>query len=88
MVHKNGLPIIMGHDGLHSISSIMKSTGTYILLAIIRTSFILPKCFLIVEFAKCKLRELSSILGKHSTSHRDFGIVETLAPKSHKALHS
>src|SRR3989337_984411 len=88
IVLKNGLPRIIGHVGLQSISSIIKSTGTYFLFATIRTSLILPIGYLIVESARCKFKEQSSILWKPSTSHKVFGIVETLAPKSHKALHS
>src|SRR3989337_2518102 len=81
MVRKNGLPSIMGQEGLQSISRTIKSMGTKFLFERIRTSLILPIGFLIVESAKCKLREHSSILVRPSTSHRDFGIVETLAPK-------
>src|SRR3990170_8743112 len=88
IVRKNGLPSIIGQDGLQSISRTIKSMGTQFLFARIRTSLILPKGFLIVESAKCKLREHSSISVRPSTSHKDFRIVETLAPKSHKAKHS
>ena len=64
---------MMGQDGLQSIS---------------RTSLIRPNFFLKVESAKCKLRVHYANLLKPSTSHRDFRIVERLAPKSHKAKHS
>ena len=83
-MRKNGLPRIIGQDGLQSISGTMKSMGTQFLFARIRTSLILPIGFLIVESAKCKFNEQSSISVRLSTSHKDFGIVETLAPKLHK----
>ena len=46
---------------------------------------ILPIGFLMVESAICNFNEQSSNSRKPSTSHKVFGIVETLAPKSHKA---
>jgi hypothetical protein len=88
MVRRERPTSIIGQDGLHSISSTIKSTGTLFQFAIIITSLILPNGVLIVESAKCKLREHSSISMRPSMSHNDFGIVETLAPRSHKALHS
>ena len=88
IARKNGLPRIIGQDRLQSISRKIKSMGTQFLFARIRTSLILPIGFLIVESAKCKFKEHSSISVRPSTSHKDFGIVETLAPKSHKAKHS
>jgi hypothetical protein len=44
-VQKKGLSKIIGHDALHSTSITRKSTGTRLLLTIIRTSLILPKDF-------------------------------------------
>src|SRR4051812_31161962 len=84
-VLRKGLPRIIGQEGLQSISRTIKSTGTEFLFATIRTSLILPIGFLIVESARCKFREQSSKSRKSSKSHKVLGIVETLAPKSHKA---
>src|SRR3954471_17833315 len=86
IVLRKGLPRIIGHEGLQSISRTIISTGTQFLFATIRTSLILPIGFLIVESARCKFREQSSKSRKSSKSHKALGIVETLAPKSHKSM--
>jgi hypothetical protein len=44
-VLRKGLPKIIGQEALHSTSITRKSTGTRLLLTIIRTSLILPKGF-------------------------------------------
>jgi hypothetical protein len=50
-VRRKGLPKIIGHEALHSTSIIRKSTGTRLLLTIIRTSLILPKGFFLATSA-------------------------------------
>jgi hypothetical protein len=52
MVRKNGLPRIIGQDGLKFISRTIKYMGTKLLLARIRTLLIHPIGFLMVESAK------------------------------------
>jgi hypothetical protein len=42
-VQRKDLPKIIGHEALHSTTITRKSTGTRLLLTIIRTSSILPK---------------------------------------------
>jgi hypothetical protein len=44
-VQRKGFPKIIGHEALHSTSMTRKSMGTRLLLAIIRTTLILPKGF-------------------------------------------
>jgi hypothetical protein len=50
-VRRKGLPKIIGHKVLHSTSITRKSTGTRLLLTIIRTSLILPKGFFLSTLA-------------------------------------
>jgi hypothetical protein len=50
-VQRKGLPKIIGHEALHSTSITRKSTGTRLLLTIIRTSLILPKGFFLATSA-------------------------------------
>jgi hypothetical protein len=50
-VLRKGIPKIIGHEALHSISKTRKSMGTRLLLTIIRTSLILPKCFFLATSA-------------------------------------
>ena len=88
IVLRKGLPRIIGKERLQSISRTIKSTGTKFLFATMKTSLILPIGFLMVESARCKFKEQSSKSWKPRISHKIFGIVETLAPKSHKAKHS
>jgi hypothetical protein len=45
IVQRKGLPKIIGHEALYSTSITRKSTGTRLLLTIIRTSLILHKGF-------------------------------------------
>src|SRR4051812_35390494 len=85
IVLRKGLPRIIGHVGLQSISRTIKYMATSFLFATIRTSLILPIGFLMLESARFKFKEQSSNSRKPNTSHKVFGIVETLAPKSHKA---
>jgi hypothetical protein len=51
-VLRKGLPKIIGHEAFHSTSKTRKSTGTRLLLTIIRTSLILPKCFFLATLAR------------------------------------
>jgi hypothetical protein len=51
-VLKKGLYKIIGHEALHSTSKTRKSTGTRLLLTIIRTSLILPKGFFLATSAR------------------------------------
>jgi len=48
IILRKGLPRIIGQETLQSISSTIKSMGTYILFATIRTSLILP-----IGFCRC-----------------------------------
>jgi hypothetical protein len=50
-VRRKGLPKIIGHEALHSTLITRKSTGTRLLLTIIRTSLILPKGFFLATSA-------------------------------------
>jgi hypothetical protein len=50
-VQRKGLPKIIGHEALHSTSMKRKSTGTRLLLTIIRKSLILPKGFFLATSA-------------------------------------
>jgi hypothetical protein len=50
-VQRKGLPKIIGHEALHSTFMTRKSTGTRLLLTIIRTSLILPKGFFLATSA-------------------------------------
>jgi hypothetical protein len=50
-VQRKGLPKIIGHEALHLTSITRKSTGTRLLLTIIRTSLILPKGFFLATSA-------------------------------------
>jgi hypothetical protein len=49
---RKGLPKIIGQEALHSTSKTRKSTGTRLLLTIIRTSLILPKGFFLATSAR------------------------------------
>jgi hypothetical protein len=52
LVSRKGLPKIIGQEALHSISKRRKSTGTRLLLTIIRTSLIIPKGFFLATSAR------------------------------------
>jgi hypothetical protein len=51
IVRRKVLPKIIGHEALHSTSMTKKSIGTRLLLAIIRTSLILPNGFFLATSA-------------------------------------
>jgi hypothetical protein len=51
-VLRKGLPKIIGQEAMHSTSKIRKSTGTRLLLIIIRTSLILSKGFFLATSAR------------------------------------
>ena len=92
IVLRKGLPRIIGHEGLQCISRAIKSMGRINDVLIVANRNYVPVDFtildigfLIVESARCKFREQSSKSWKPNKSHKAFGIVETLAPKSHKA---
>jgi hypothetical protein len=51
-VLRKGLHKIIGQEALHLTSKTRKSTGTRLLLTIIRTSLILPKGFFLVALAR------------------------------------
>jgi hypothetical protein len=58
-VRRKGLPKIIGHEALHSTSITRKSTGTRLLLTIIRTLLILPRGFFL---ATCNIPSFYQIL--------------------------
>src|ERR1041385_4925804 len=84
-VRRKGRPKIIGHKGSHSISIIIKSTGTELSLKMIRTSSIFPKGFFTEESTRRTPKEQGSKGFNSSISYILLGITEVLAPTSQRA---
>src|SRR3954470_18626081 len=84
-VRRRGCPKIIGQEGSHSMSIIVKSTGTYLSLTMIRTSYIFPKGLFTEESTRRTPKEQGSKGFKSSISYILLGITEVLAPTSQRA---
>src|ERR1041385_7899920 len=83
-VRRKGRPKIIGQEGSHSMSIIVKSMGTYLSLTIIRTSSIFPKVFFTEESTRRTPKEQASKGFNSSISYILLGITEVLAPTSQR----
>src|SRR3954464_10342032 len=84
-VRRKGHPKIIGHEGSHSMSIIVKSTGALLSLTMIRTSSIFPKGFFTEESTRRTQKEQGSKGFNSSISYILLGITEVLAPTSQRA---
>src|SRR3954464_15984573 len=84
-VRRKGRPKIIGQEGSHSMSIIVKSTGTELSLTMIRTSSIFPKGFFTEESTRRTPKEEGSKGFNSSISYILLGITEVLAPTSQRA---
>src|SRR4051812_29164777 len=83
-LQRKGRPRIIGHEGSHSISMIIKSTGTKLSLKIIRTSSIFPKGFFTEESTRRTPKEQGSNGFSYKISYILLAITEVLAPTSQR----
>src|ERR1041384_1767736 len=84
-VRRKGRPKIIGQEGSHSMSIIVKSMGTSLSLTMIRTSSIFPKGFFTEESTRRTTKEQGSKGFNSSISYILLGITEVLAPTSQRA---
>src|SRR3954462_6111371 len=84
-VRRKVRPKIIGQEGSHSMSIIVKSTGTYLSLTMIRTSSIFPKGFFTEESTRRTPKEQGSKGFNSTISYILLGITEVLAPTSQRA---